>query len=141
MTDSQFDEFYKQLKKVGSTGEALVNDWVKTVLDNGELAKLLNLSSNEAAKWVDKLKEKTEEFSIPLNIPTKEDITRTLRLLKQVEDKVDWLIEQLEIPKQETSESEMTEPLKKHLKNADKLARLQLLLDIWKIPGKKPDAE
>ncbi|KUP05468.1 hypothetical protein Q73_13120 [Bacillus coahuilensis m2-6] len=141
MTDSQFDEFYKQLKKVGSTGEALVNDWVKTVLDNGELAKLLNLSSNEAAKWVDKLKEKTEEFSIPLNIPTKEDITRTLQLLKQVEDKVDWLIEQLEIPKQETSESEMTELLKKHLKNADKLARLQLLLDIWKIPGKKPDAE
>lgn len=86
----QFD-LYQLLKNSGMKLEWKVNETIQNQLNRKEAALLFNTQSQIAANVINKLQQKIEILSIPLNFPTKQDMANATKINVQTEEKVDLL--------------------------------------------------
>ncbi|MGD6842735.1 hypothetical protein ACQCVH_09475 [Bacillus infantis] len=95
MSNEQAQELFSSLKKMGMKLEFELNELIKKQLNKEDL--LLSASSNSAAiaSIISQCRNMAELLSIPLNLPTKNDVARVAKLVIQVEEKVDQLDEQM----------------------------------------------
>jgi hypothetical protein len=91
MTETWTIDFYQLLKKGGLMAEKKLNDLIKDTLNKEKIILHANKNSKVLAEKITKARHHTENLSILLNFPTKNDLAHTTNLLIQTEDKVDQL--------------------------------------------------
>lgn len=94
-SQDEMQEFYNILKKLGLQMEQKANEGIQNSLNKKEIIKLLHRHSHIIAKIIEYVKEYLEVVSIPLNIPTKNDVANVAKLALQNEEKLDLIEEQL----------------------------------------------
>jgi hypothetical protein len=85
----------KPLQKKLSIIENELNDQVRKHLDNKKMYHLAKILLFEKQKNVHALRDHFESLATLINIPTKTDIANLSQLAKQIEEKLDCLLEQL----------------------------------------------
>lgn len=130
--DKQVQDFYNMLKKLGFQTEFKLNENIQDSLNKKDILKLLHRRSHLAAPLVENLKELVETISVPLNIPTKNDVANVAKLTQQNEEKLDSVEEQLKILnkylKQLISDDVPTYTPSSPSKDDNKLKKLKKLL-------------
>ncbi len=147
--EKQLQELYNILKKLGFQMEFKLNENIQDSLNKKEILKYLHRHAHLLAPLIKGLKEWAETMSIPLNIPTKNDVANVAKLTKQNEEKLDSVDEQLKILngylKELISEDVPTytppskKDLDKELKKYKRLLLLQLLMQNRTNPGTGKD--
>ncbi|MFY4774552.1 hypothetical protein [Metabacillus sp. RGM 3146] len=88
-------EFYAWLKKTGFQLEGQMNQFIQDALNNEEIIKAANIGGQVLARLVAGLQDFIEDASIPMNFPTKNDVSRVGKLVVQSEDKLDLIEEEV----------------------------------------------
>lgn len=95
MSDQHTFDPYETLKKVGGALEHQLNEWIHTHINKKEIAQAASIQAQSLAHFILRFQECMETLSIPLNLPTKNDVANVAKLTLQVEEKLDGLEEQV----------------------------------------------
>ncbi|MBP3038625.1 hypothetical protein J9303_03790 [Bacillaceae bacterium Marseille-Q3522] len=89
-------DFYDILRKSGMKVESEINEWIKSYLKKQAAIRLANFTSKQAVRTIGSTRSFVETLSAMFNYPTKTDLASTTNLIKQTEEKVDQIDEQLQ---------------------------------------------
>lgn len=92
---NDMQQFYTTLKKLGFQTEYKLNEQIQNNLNKKEIVQLLHKHAHIITPLVQGLRELVETLSVPLNIPTKNDVANVAKLTLQNEEKLDSIEEQL----------------------------------------------
>lgn len=95
MSEKQLQDLFDFLKKFGLKVEFDANTWIQNGLNKEDILKVLSKNAKLTAKAIENLKELVENISIPLNLPTKNDVANVAKLTLQNEEKIDALEDQI----------------------------------------------
>lgn len=145
----EFKDFYDALKKLGVLIEFKLNERIQDGLNKKEIIKFLHNHSHLVNKILKGLKELIETVSIPLNLPTKNDVANVAKLTIQNEEKLEEIEEQLKILNKylrELSDGNIPsipikeeEDLDKKIKKLKKLVILNTLMQFSSNLGEKKE--
>ncbi|WP_077324193.1 hypothetical protein [Virgibacillus siamensis] len=94
LKELDLDDLYKSLKDKGVEIETQVNETIQESISNNKLIELSSLVTPFLTQLITKLKENSEVFSSLMNIPTKDDLASTTKLVIETQEKMDALEEQ-----------------------------------------------
>lgn len=95
MSNDQNSDFYALLKKLGFQLEGQMNQFIQDGLNKEEIIKIANIGGQVLGRLLEGLQDFIEHASIPMNFPTKNDVSRVGKLVVQSEDKLDLIEEQV----------------------------------------------
>lgn len=94
LKDLDLDNLYKSLKVKGLSFENQTNESIQKSISNEELIKLSSLVTPFITQLITKIKDNQEIFFSLMNIPTKDDLASTTKLIIETQEKIDALEEQ-----------------------------------------------
>lgn len=89
------EEIYHKLKKFGFEIEFKINEDILSSVNREDIMKFLHQNAHLVAPIIERLQDFVETISVPLNFPTKNDVTNVAKLTLQNEEKIDSVLEQL----------------------------------------------
>ncbi|UOE54854.1 hypothetical protein IRB79_24220 [Cytobacillus oceanisediminis] len=95
MSINHTEALLQAIKKLGTKVERELNDSIQNSINKEEIFKNLITRSEVTAASMKKLQEAIETLSIPLNFPTKTDVSNAAKLTVQAEEKMDLIDEKV----------------------------------------------
>lgn len=91
--NEQLQKLYQHLKNTGFVLEQQLNERIQALLNNEEVTKLADITSEWSDHTLKALHQYMEVISTILHLPTKDDIANVAKLAIQIEEKLDMLEE------------------------------------------------
>ena len=110
----------KEIRKKAIQIEKKINDSIQKLLNREDLVQQTAISSEIYGTVLNQLQQYMELLSIHFNLPTKNDIANTARLVIQVEEKIDRLEEQL---------LDLKDYIEEMKKNASELPKMNFIME------------
>lgn len=96
-SQDDFDKLFKMLKKVGFLLEQKANEAIQGALNKKEVLKDMHEKAQKFAPLIRDLKDWVETVSVPLNLPTKNDVANVANLTLQNGERLESIEEQFKL--------------------------------------------
>jgi hypothetical protein len=134
--NDKFDP-YDTFKKMGLTLEQQINELFYNIINKEEILQLISLKAQSTADSIEMMQKYVESLSVPLNFPTKNDVTYIAKLAVENEEKLDRIQEQVLSLTETVEQINQTLSMPTKITADTKKANQQLseTIKVWLNPG------